>query len=231
MSDAPRIVAYYRVSTDRQGRSGLGLEAQAEAVRAYAARAGGRVVAEYTEVESGRRCDRPQLALAMTAAKALRATLAVGKLDRLARNVAFLAAVMDSGLEFVACDQPNATRLTLHILAAVAEDEARRISTRVREALAAYKARGGLLGTRHPRCRHTASADAALRASTAAATVNRRRCAEYREAMQLVIADLRRAGLTWAAVAAELNARGYRNRRGKAWTLYAVEAIAKPRRS
>ncbi len=98
---APRFVAYYRVSTERQGRSGLGLEAQREAVARHTARAGGATVAEHVEVESGRKKDRPELAAALEACRALRATLVIARLDRLARNVAFVSNLMESGVEFV----------------------------------------------------------------------------------------------------------------------------------
>ncbi len=138
---AVKAIAYYRVSTARQGQSGLGLEAQQAAVAAFC-----EPIETYTEVETGKRSDRPELQRAIAACKRMGATLVVAKLDRLARNVAFVSTLMESGVEFVACDNPTANRLTVHILAAVAEDEARRISERTKAALAAYKARGGTLG-------------------------------------------------------------------------------------
>jgi len=142
----PRFVAYYRVSTDKQGRSGLGLEAQRAAVAVHIAGALGAVAAEFVEVESGRRKDRPQLAAALAAARVHRAILVIAKLDRLARNVHFVSGLMESGVEFVAADLPTVNRLTVHILAAVAEEEARMISARTKAALAAAKARGVRLG-------------------------------------------------------------------------------------
>jgi len=141
-----RFVAYYRVSTDKQGRSGLGLEAQRVAVEAHVAGARGAVYAEFLEVESGRKRDRPQLAAALTAARVHRAVLVIAKLDRLARNVHFVSGLMESGVEFVAADMPTVNRLTVHILAAVAEEEARMISARTKAALTAAKARGVRLG-------------------------------------------------------------------------------------
>jgi DNA invertase Pin-like site-specific DNA recombinase len=141
-----QFVTYYRVSTDRQGRSGLGLEAQREAVARYLASVGGNLVAEHTEIETGKRNDRPELAKALAVCRKRRTKLVIAKLDRLSRNVAFIAALMDSNVEFVACDNPHAARLTLHILAAVAEHEREMISIRTKAALAAAKARGKALG-------------------------------------------------------------------------------------
>src|SRR5262245_44118669 len=123
-----RFVAYYRVSTRKQGRSGLGLDAQRAAVAAYVN--GGVILAEYREVESGRRDDRPELAKALAHCRAANAVLLVAKLDRLARRVSFVSALMDSGAEFIACDLPDVNRLTVHILAAVAEAEQQAISER-----------------------------------------------------------------------------------------------------
>ena len=121
-----KIIAYYRVSTKRQGESGLGLDAQRSSVETYAKSIGATIVAEFVEVETGTgKADRPKLAQAIARTRAVRGKLVVAKIDRLARNVAFTSALMDSGCDFIACDNPHATRLTIHILAAVAEDEAR----------------------------------------------------------------------------------------------------------
>ena len=130
------------------------MEAQRAAVEAYARQTGATLSWLYTEVESGKLADRPELAKALAHARRSKATLVVAKLDRLARNVEFLARVMNAGTEFVACDNPAANRLTLHILAAVAEAEAKAISDRTKAALAAYKARGGKLGGQLPQCRN-----------------------------------------------------------------------------
>ncbi|WP_375178241.1 recombinase family protein [Sphingobium yanoikuyae] len=140
------LIAYYRVSTDKQGRSGLGLAAQESAVQQHATSGGHRIVAQFVEVESGKRADRPQLAAALAACRLHRATLCIAKLDRLARNLAFVANLMESGTDFVAVDNPTANRLTIHLLAAIAEHEREMISQRTKAALAAAKARGVRLG-------------------------------------------------------------------------------------
>jgi DNA invertase Pin-like site-specific DNA recombinase len=135
-----RFVSYIRVSTDKQGASGLGLAAQRDAVlRHVEAAAGATIVAEFTEIESGKRNDRPQIAAALAACRLRRATLVIAKLDRLARNVAFISNLMESGVDFVACDNPHATRFTIHILAAVAEHKREMISQRTQAALAVVK--------------------------------------------------------------------------------------------
>lgn len=135
-------IAYYRVSTTRQGQSGLGLEAQQQAVKQYLNGGNWQILAEFTEIESGKRNDRPKLAEAIALCKRLQATLVIAKLDRLARNVHFISGLMESGVEFVAVDNPNANRLMLHMLAAFAEHEREQISRRTKDALAAAKARG-----------------------------------------------------------------------------------------
>jgi len=141
-----KFIAYFRVNTDRQGKSGLGLAARREAVMSYLD--GGRwaLVDEFTEIESGKRNDRPELEKALAACKRQKAKLVIAKLDRLSRNLAFIAALMDSGVEFVAVDNPHATKLTVHILAAVAQHEREIISARTSAALQAAKARGKRLG-------------------------------------------------------------------------------------
>src|SRR5450755_2394469 len=142
----PAYVAYYRVSTDRQGASGLGLDAQRTAVARHL-NGQGQLIGEYAEIESGRRhTNRPQLLAALAECRKRRAVLVIARLDRLARNVAFIANLMNSDVEFVAVDMPHANRLTIHILAAVAEYERDLISQRTKAAMAAAKARGIKLG-------------------------------------------------------------------------------------
>ena len=118
---AGKVVSYLRVSTARQGNSGLGIEAQRAAVLEYLNGGQSILLREYVEIETGKRSDRPQLSAALAYARATGATVMIAKWDRLARNVAFTAALLESGVDFVACDNPHATRFTIHILASVAE--------------------------------------------------------------------------------------------------------------
>ena len=143
-----KFVAYYRVSTDRQGMSGLGLDAQRAAVTKHIGQA--ELVAEFTEVESGRKNDREQLAHALSLAKRTKATLVIAKLDRLARNVHFISGLLESGVPFVCADMPEADRTFLQMMAVFAELEARKISERTKAALAQIKAQGRKLGSPTP---------------------------------------------------------------------------------
>ncbi len=145
---AMKFVAYYRVSTDRQGQSGLGLDAQREAVARHIGQA--ELVAEFTEVESGRKNDREQLAHALSLAKRTKATLVIAKLDRLARNVHFISGLLESNVPFVCADMPEADRTFLQMMAVFAEWEARKISERTKAALAQVKAQGRRLGSPTP---------------------------------------------------------------------------------
>lgn len=200
---AESYVAYYRVSTDRQGQSGLGLEAQQAAVARIAARC--PIVAEYTEIESGKRHDnRPQLLAALADAKKRKAGLIIAKLDRLARNVHFISGLMEAGVEFVAADMPEANRLTVHMLAAVAEHEREMTSQRTKDALAAAKKRGTKLG--NPKWEE----------SIAAARTAKN---PHKPAAQLV--DLMRhhrsAGESYRTISRRLNALGLKTPKGGIW--------------
>src|SRR3954468_5314792 len=141
-----RFVSYLRVSTDKQGRSGLGLEAQRTAVAGFLNGGRWELVAEFVEIETGKRADRPVLAQALATCRLHRAVLVIAKLDRLARDAHFLLGLEKAGVEFVAADMPHANRLTVGIMALVAEEEARATSARTKAALAAAKARGVRLG-------------------------------------------------------------------------------------
>jgi len=145
-----RFVSYYRVSTDKQGKSGLGLDAQRRAVQQYLNGGTWSLIGEFTEIESGKRNERPELAKALAACKRQKAKLVIAKLDRLSRNLAFIATLMDSGVEFIAVDNPHANKLTVHILAAVAQHEREVIAQRTKDALQAAKARGVVLGNPSP---------------------------------------------------------------------------------
>jgi len=138
--------AYYRVSTNRQGESGLGLDAQRRVTADFVSQRGGQLLGDFTEVESGRRSDRPKLQEALSACKRSGATLLIAKLDRLARNVHFISGLLEADVRFIAIDMPNADRFMMHVYAAMAEEEARRISERTIAALASAKARGVKLG-------------------------------------------------------------------------------------
>ncbi|QHS51723.1 recombinase family protein [Edaphobacter sp. 12200R-103] len=208
-----KFVAYYRVSTAKQGASGLGLDAQKEAVRSYLNGGRWRMVDEVVEVESGKRTDRPELARALALCRVHGATLIIAKLDRLARNVHFISGLMESGVEFIAVDMPAANRLTVHILSAVAEHEAKMISQRTKAALAAAKARGVRLGCRHRKI----AAQAAVGAQASA--VARRAKAQNRAADLLpVIRSIQAEGASsLRAVATTLNEKGVPSPSGGAW--------------
>ncbi len=211
--DTP-VVTYLRVSTDRQGQSGLGLDAQRAAVAAYVA--AWPVLGEFVEVESGRKDDRPQLAAALALCRQRRAVLVIAKLDRLARSVAFISNLMASGVEFVAADMPQANRLTMHILAAVAEHEREMISQRTKAALAAAKARGTRLGNPRPDT-------AKMRAAVA------ERVAAFRATVAPKIKILRAEGRSLREISAELNTLKVQAPRGGAWHANTVRSlIAKP---
>ncbi len=199
------FVAYYRVSTARQGQSGLGLDAQRSAVSGFL-HGRGELAGEFTEVESGRKNDRPQLAAALDLCRRRRAVLVIAKLDRLARNVAFVARLMESGVEFVAVDNPHANKLMVHMLAAFAEHERDQISARTVAALAAAKARGVKLG--NPRVVEVAARNRAAMAQASAPA----------RALALPRAQaLRSAGATLRAIAATLSAEDIPALRGGSW--------------
>jgi DNA invertase Pin-like site-specific DNA recombinase len=212
-----KIVAYYRVSTQKQGQSGLGLEAQQTAVELYSKQNEGQIVKTYTELETGKRADRPQLTKALAHAKCTKAILVVAKLDRLARNVAFTSALMESGADFKACDMPFADRFTIHILAAVAEKEAKDISLRTKAALQAYKARGGKLGSSRPECKSNLSLEARQTGQRIGANSNKAKAKEAYAGLVPLMQELRQAGQTYRDIAARLNSEGYLTRRGRPW--------------
>lgn len=223
-----KFVSYRRVSTARQGQSGLGLEAQTAAVEKYVSGCGGSVIADYTENESGRRCDRPELLKAIAHARRSQATLLIAKLDRLGRSAAFLLQLLDSGVEIVAADNPLVNRFTMQILACVAENEAKAISQRTKDALAAAKARGVLLGSARPghwagkeRLRSDILARARPMAQKA---IQADKWKAYSDLIPIVHAE-REAGATLREIAEKLNAAGHTTRQNKAWGQMQVKRV------
>lgn len=222
MSNPLKVVTYIRVSTDSQARSGLGLEAQQSAIASYVHSQAASVVASFIEVESGRNNDRPQLQSALKQAKLTGSRLVIAKLDRLSRNAAFLLNLQDAGVDFVACDNAGATPLTIGVLALVAQEEAKAISTRTKAALAACKARGVKLGN--------PNGAAALRRANKgnAATCARQRADATARAVEMkdVLDDLVQLGhLTLGSQAQELNRQGIKTARGGRWHASSVRNL------
>jgi DNA invertase Pin-like site-specific DNA recombinase len=216
MNKQTRFVAYYRVSTNGQGRSGLGLEAQEACIRQFTA--GAVIVGQFTEVESGKRDDRPQLRAAIESAKTHKAVLIIAKLDRLSRNVRFIFELRDSGVDFVCCDMPEANTLTVGIFATIAQHERELISQRTKAALAAKRARGEKLGnpqhfTQEGRAKGHVSQSAAARenAATRQAAAFARMC--------------RKQSMSLSAIARELNQAGFRTRYGKQFQAKTVQRL------
>ena len=198
-----QYVAYYRVSTQKQGADGLGIEAQRNAVKAFAS---GKVIAEFTEVESGGKNNRPQIALALAYARQHRATLLIAKMDRLSRNSAFINNLLEAGVDFVAVDQPHATPLTIRILAAVAQEEREQISKRTKAALAVAKQRGVKLGGVQPSLRNKID--------------------EFDAYIRPIIQSIIDSGIVSAnAVARELNQRNVRTSKGGSWQAVQVQRV------
>jgi len=210
-----KFLAYYRVSTDKQGKSGLGLDAQRKAVEDYLNGGTWTLVGKFTEIESGTRNERPELEKALTICKRQKAKLVIAKLDRLSRNLAFIATLMDSGVEFVAVDNPHANKLTVHILAAVAQHEREMIAQRTKDALQAAKARGVVLG--NPKL-----ADVRDRAvACVKADADR-----FAKNVAPIIREIKSTGVaSHRAIARSLNARGVTTARGGVWTAVQVGSI------
>ncbi len=218
-----KFVSYLRVSTVRQGISGLGLEAQREAVSRYLG-ASSHLVQEVIEVESGKKNDRPKIAEAVRLCRVHRATLIIAKLDRLARNLHFISGLMEAGIRFIAVDNPSANELTVHILAAVAQSEAKAISERTKAALGAAKARGVKLGG----LRLPAAQFAALskKGSAAGAAVRKAKAAKRVEDLVPVLAHIREEGaMSLRTIAAQLNSRGIETPRGGEWSAVQVRRV------
>jgi DNA invertase Pin-like site-specific DNA recombinase len=219
-----KFISYLRVSTARQGASGLGLEAQREAVSRYLNGGHWQHVQEVLEIESGKRNDRPAIAEALRLCRLHKATLVIAKLDRLARNVHFISSLMESGVDFVACDFPEANRLTVHILAAVAEHEASMISARTKAALEAAKARGVVLGGQRGSMERMKGM--AAKGTRVSATVRQQSAAKRRDDLLPVIEELRSKGaVSLRGIADGLNGVGLTTARGGRWTATQVARV------
>lgn len=211
-----KFIAYYRVSTDKQGASGLGLEAQQKSVRKYATDRA--LLAEYSEVESGKKNARPMLAQALAHAAATGATLLIAKLDRLSRNAAFVLELQNSGVDFICCDMPAANKLTIGIMALLAQHEREQISTRTKAALSALKQRGVKLGMPNNLTDDARALSAEQRSAKAREDVN------WRKAGALAI-SMRKQQATFREIADALNTSGYITRTGKRFEAVTVKRL------
>jgi len=226
------VVPYFRVSTRKQGDSGLGLDAQRTSVDRFRLHEQCNPIAEFVEIESGKKSNRPELRKAIELCKARGAVLVVAKLDRLARNVAFTSALMDSGVEFIACDMPQANRLTIHILAAVSEDEARRISQRTKAALAELKAKGVPLGSARPghwegihqKYGQNMRGWGGMTAEKRAIAKREHLEASFGGVLPLIL-SLRSRGVTMQEIARELNRYGHKTPRGASFASATIQNI------
>ena len=211
-----QFIAYYGVSTAKQGRSDLGLEAQKAAVLSHLDRGAWTMLTEFTEVESGKCADHPELVRALAACRLTGATLVIAKLNRLTRNAAFLANLMESCTEFVACDNPHVMKFTVHILAAVAQHEREAIAKRTKETLAAAKARGRRLGGYRggpPPDGHLGGARRRAKADAFATRV------------APTLTEMQQRSLSLHRMAAELSARSIPAPRGGAWMATAASWV------
>jgi DNA invertase Pin-like site-specific DNA recombinase len=209
------FVAYYRVSTAKQGQSGLGLQAQKEAVAQYLNGGNWKLLAEFTEVETGKGSNalskRPELQKAISCAKKAKATLIIAKLDRLSRNVHFISSLMESKIDFLCCDMPSATPLTIHIMSAIAEDEAKRISERTKAALAQTKKNGVQLG--NPQISDTLNRPRIEKANS------------FAEGLRSLLSGFKANGMSQRAMLEELKKLGIPTARGGLWSLKQLQRV------
>lgn len=213
-----KFVTYFRVSTQKQGRSGLGLEAQEQAVGSYLDRIGGETLCSFTDVESGKRDNRPQLDKAITRCRLTGATLLIAKLDRLSRNKAFLFKMMDSKIQFICADMPEANELTISFMALIADYEGKAISERTKAALAAAKARGVKLGN----VRNLTNRDTE-KARTAKIDAANARNSEILSVIDDMVAEYGPQSLR--GMAGLLNNAGYTTTRGNCWQSTSVKRV------
>jgi len=213
----PKYVAYYRVSTKGQGQSGLGLEAQKSAVTSYVKNQNG-IIAEYQDIESGKNDDRPELKKAIAMAKEKGAKLIIAKLDRLSRNLTFISSLMDNQVSFVCCDMPEANEFTIHIFAALAQQERKMISKRTKDALQAKKKQGVKLGKPENLTHaHRLKGGQAI-ADQAREDLRNKQAAK-------IILRCRKDNMTLEKIAEELNNDGYRTRTGKLFGRMTVKRL------
>lgn len=211
------VVTYYRVSTQRQGISGLGLEAQRHSVEQHLSARPHEIIAEFIEIESGRKNDRPKLAEAIELCRKKKATLVIAKFDRLSRSVHFISGLIESGIEFTAADNPHANKMMVQLLAVFAEHEREQISKRTKEALAAAKARGVKLGAKDIK----ALSELGNKSIKAAAD-------EFAEKLRPTIVGFRSRGIeSAAAIGEELNQRSVASTKGGSWSPTTVRRLLK----
>jgi len=223
-----KFIAYYRCSTARQGASGLGLEAQKKAVLDYLNGGSWELLAEYVEVESGKRSNnRPKLQAALNHCKITGATLVINKVDRLARNVAFVSALMESKIDFIITEMPSATPVTIHLIVAIAEEEARMISMRTKAALAASKERVKA-GTREEwKPKRQLTEDDIAKGRLLGDAAKKAKADKFAEQVRPMIENLQGEGLSLRKIAEKLNEGNVLTARGKrgAWTATAVKNV------
>jgi DNA invertase Pin-like site-specific DNA recombinase len=212
------LISYLRVSTKGQGESGLGLEAQQAAVETYRQSVGCQIVAEYQEIESGKKNDRTELAKAIAHAKRIKATLVIAKLDRLARNVYFIAGLLEAGVDFVACDCPDKDRFMIHLRASFAEEEGRKISERTKAGLEAAKARGTVLGGYRAKAAAKLTPEIRARGAKAAGVAHRAAAMDAYADLVPKMETWRSEGLSLGKIAGKLNDEGHTTRTGTKWS-------------
>lgn len=217
---APKLIAYYRVSTQKQGVSGLGLEAQQGCVTCYAKAVGGTIVRAYQEIESGAKDDRPELAKAIADAKRSKATIVVGKLDRLARDAHLIAGLQKAKVPFVACDMPDADETMIGVYAYFGQRERKLISDRTRAAMAVAKARGVEFGTVA-----NFTQEGRAKGSAKAGKVAKAKADEAYSDLRPWFAEMRSEGLSLRAIAERVNGEGHTTRQGKPWNQVQVKRV------
>lgn len=214
-----KYIAYYRVSTQKQGISGLGLEAQRSDVNKFLSR-GGKLISEYQDIESGKKNDRPNLIRAIAECKKQGATLLIAKLDRLSRNASFILTLRDSKVDFVCCDMPDANSLTIGIMAILAQDERERTSQRTKAALAELRRRGVKLGSPQNLTEQARETSLRVRQQNAIEDENNRKAGA-------LIVSLRSGGKTFYQITKEINDLGFTTRTGKKFQQNQVQILYK----